>query len=518
MFGDKRLPYFKATLPVSCAIFLICSCCYTNRAVINPYSYAPKSPSQLWTVPSNVKPMALNDEPPDLPTQEEPYSLGELVDIALRNNVFTKLTWAQARAAAAQYGQSQSQLFPQFTGSFSYERVRTPSFSTALTPGNSVAASNAFSAGSLNQVTVQDIYYSDWGPQLAITYLIFDFGTLRATTEASRWSLYNADWNHNSMIQNILQTIMTDFYNYLYQKQLYVADEANIATAELTLDAAEVGLSAGVRDISDYLQAKTQLLQNQTTWAAQQQNVENALAQLLTDMGLPANIQIETQDLPTTLPDNDFLPPLEELIAIAFQNRPDLMASEANLKSTEKSLLAAKRQFLPKLNYTFDIGKTYFNGGLHDKYNFDSLFTVSMPLFSGFYYRNAIKNAEANKKQAEEQLRNTQLNVIQQVTTYHFNVKVSFETLQFATAFLAAAQEQYEVALSQYKQGVNTILNVVSAQSSLVDARAQQAGAIQQWYSSLANIAYATGLISPTYLPTSTAQEVIKIKQVEETR
>jgi outer membrane protein TolC len=218
---------------------------------------------------------------------------------------------------------------------------------------------------------------------------------------------------------------------------------------------------------------------------------------MLNDMGLPANMRITTQDLPTTLPKNDLVPPLEMLISIAMQNRPDLLASEANLRSKRQSLLVAKRQFLPQLNYTFDLGKNYYNGGLHDKYNFSSTFAVSMPLFQGFYYRNAIKIAEANKKAAEEQVFQTELTMIKEVTTYHYNVHIAFDTLQFATAYLAAAEEQYEVALAQYKQGTNTILNVVSAQSSLVDARASQANAIQGWYTSLANLAYATGVLSP---------------------
>jgi outer membrane protein TolC len=123
-----------------------------------------------------------------------------------------------------------------------------------------------------------------------------------------------------------------------------------------------------------------------------------------------------------------------------------------------------------------------------------------MPLFSGFYYRNAIKMAESVKKEAEEQLKETELNVIKQITTYHYSVKIAFETLQFATAYLAAAQEEYDVSLSKYKQGTNTIVDVVNAQSSLADARARQINAYQQWYTSLANLAYSTGMLSPTSL------------------
>ena len=456
--------------------------------------------------------MNLSDEPPELPTQEEPYSLGELIDIALRNNVQTKITWAQARSAAATYGQSQSQFFPEVNGDFFYQRARQPSFNSnlgAAPVGTAVTPLNPTASSQLNQVTVTDFYYSIWGPQLSISYLIYDFGTLRATSEASRQALYNADWTHNDAIMTLLQTIMTDFYSYLYQKQLLIADLANVDTAKLTLEAAQTGFNTGVRDVSDVLQAKTQLLQNQTTWVGQQQNVETAYTTMLNDMGLPANIRLTTQEMPAVLPENDIVPPVETLIEVAMQNRPDLLASEANLRSKEQSLLAAKRQWLPQFNYSFDLGKDYYNNGLHDKYNFTSTFTVSMPLFQGFYYRNAIKIAQANKKAAEEQVKQTELQMIKEVTTYHYNVRVAFDTVKFATAFLAAAQEQYVVALAQYKQGTNTILDVTSAQSSLADARAQQANAFQQWYTSLANLAYSTGILSPTYInPFNNLQEV----------
>ncbi len=486
-------------------VMMTCGGCYPNRAVIDPWSYAPLSPSRPWVPPKNVRPMALSDEPPETLDQEEPYSLAELIDIALRNNVQTKITWAQARSAAANYGQTQSQFFPAIATDFYYQRARQPTFITpgitnATTSGTSSIPSNPVETTAFSNVSVQDFYYSIWGPQLTVTYLIYDFGTLRATSEAARQALYNADWTHNDAILTLLQTIITDFYTYLYQKMLLEADEANVTTASVTLEAAESGFATGVRDVSDVLQAKTQLLQNQTTWAGQQQNVETAYTTMLNDMGLPAMMKLETQEMPKDLPKNDLVPPVETLIAIAMQNRPDLLASEANLRSKQQSLLAAKRQFLPQFNYDFEIGKNYYSGGLHDKYNFLSTFTVSMPLFQGFYYRNAIKIAEANVKTAEEQVMQSELAMIKEITTYHYNVRVSFDTLQYATAFLEAAAEQYQVALAQYKQGTNTILNVVSAQSSLVDARASQASAFQQWYTSLANLAYSTGILSPTDL------------------
>ncbi len=481
----------------SLLVLLTCGGCYPTKAVFDPYSYAPRNSSTTWIPPAYVRPMDLSDEGPELPTQDEPFSLAELIDIALINNVQTKITWENARSVAAQYGQSQSQFFPTVSGLFGYERARQPSFSTV----EAGASSETGNQGAPSVVTVTDVYYSSWSPQFSLSYLIFDFGTLRSTTEAARQALYNADWVHNDTLLTVLQTVMNDFYNYLYQKQLLKADAADVETAQWTLDAAQTGFKTGVRDVSDVLQATTQLLQSQTGLAAQQQNVVNTYTKMLNDMGLPANMKITVQDLPTILPDNANVPALDTLIGIALQNRPDLLAAEANYRSKASTLKATKTQWLPQITYDLLMGKAYYNKGLHDKYYFTSTVAATMPLFSGFFYKNAIKIAEANKKQAQEQVRQSELSMIQEVTAYHYNVEIAYETLKLARAFLDAAEEQYTVALSQYKYGTNTILDVISAQSSLADARAQLESGFQQWYTSLANLAYSTGILSPTYMP-----------------
>jgi outer membrane protein TolC len=463
-----------------------------------------------------------------------PFSLAELIDIALKNNPQTRITWAQARSAAANYAQTQSQDFPQLTGSFEFERFRTPQFVSSLgrsgmTPaalaasgaGTTTAGTAGSAAGTAagaavkETITVQDFYYSQWGPQLSISYLIFDFGQLRATTEAARYALYYADWTHNYSILELLQDVTNNYYSYLYQEELLYAYEEDIVTAQLTLDATELGRLTGVNDVSDTLQATTQLLQNQTQWASQQQNVQASLATLLTSMGLSANNQLNLEGLPPKIPTDNPLPDVESLIALGLQNRPDLLAAEATVRSNQQNLILAQRQSLPTLQSTFDIAKNYYNNGrLHDHYNFTGTLNLSMPIFAGFYYRNGVKIAKANLKASEETLHESQLSVIQQITTYYSSVKVSFETLQFATAFLEAAEEQYIVALAQYKQGTGTILDVVSAQSSLATARADQANAKQNWYSSLANLAYATGLLSIPALPNQVKEETPPSQEV----
>jgi outer membrane protein TolC len=181
---------------------------------------------------------------------------------------------------------------------------------------------------------------------------------------------------------------------------------------------------------------------------------------------------------------------------MALEKRPDLQAAEADLRSKEQSLKAAKKQYYPTLGYSLNFGRTYFDTNLNDNYDFTSAFSLSIPLFAGYYYRNGVKTAEANRKQSEANLLQVKLNVVKEISTSHYNVKIAYETLLSTDAFLHAAEQEYEVSLAQYRAGINTILDLLSAQSSLANARAERARALQDWYLSLSTLAYAVGVIS----------------------
>lgn len=482
--------------------------CYVNRAVIDPWSYAPMSPECYWLADSKAGNLACKETVSDveLPCEEYVLSLAEVLDIALVNNTATQSTWAQAREAAAQYGQSQSTAFPQIIGNFYYSRFRTAYLSNQGAPGltltNIPAQFNQFipqiqaTADSLTQPGLIITLQSQWGPQANLSYTIFDFGQRRLTSEAARYSLYFADYTHNRAIQSLMETITLDYYNYLYAIKLLEAKEADLANAQETLDSADLGLQKGVHNVSDVLQARTQALLAEIQLSEQRKAVNTAYATLLDDMGLPATSFIKVQKLPLVDPESVTLDPVEDFLNTAFHCRPDLLAARANVRSAEKSLKAAKREWLPKLDYNLNFGRTYFSGGFNDNYDYTSTFTLTMPIFTGFHIRNDIKLAQAKLEGAEASARQTELDVIKDVTTAHYNIGVAFDTLKASNRFLKAAAEQYKVAILQYRAGVNTILDVVSAQSSLFDARAQQAQATQEWFTALATLTYSAGIIS----------------------
>lgn len=469
-------------------ILALCSGCFPDRATVDPYAYAPKSSGTVWKLHTK------NNEPPAVPDENTPLSFAEALDIALRNNPTTKLSWAQARVAAAQYGQSESYLFPTLNGTYTYTRQRNLGSSPT-----SSASSVIVTSGTTPSTTTdaQTFYFSQWGPQLQLTYLLFDFGQHRATSDAAREALYNADYTHNRQIQTVIQLVASNYYNLLYQKELLKANEADLYTAQITYDAAKLELDTGTQDLSDFLQAQTKLLQAQVTLVAQKQNVINATATLLTNMGVKANQKVELQEVPEIPPTDEMLQSAEELLAVAMQKRADLLAAQANLKSQEATVVAAQRQFLPQLNYSLDFGQTSYSKIGSDNYDFTSTFTLSWPIFTGFSNLNNLRQAKAQKEEAEATLLQTQLQVIEDITTSYSNVKTTFQSLRFTQELLATTEKQYDVSLERYKAGTGTIIELTTAQSNLADARASLASSTNQWFTALIELSYAAGTLEP---------------------
>ncbi|NUS47434.1 MAG: TolC family protein, partial [Gemmatimonadaceae bacterium] len=105
-----------APLLVSMAMLSACSRAPLPR--IGGAPAAPVSPSEPWRAPRGVVPAeppvpdAIGDLPPDVAPRRDALVLPDIVDLALRNNPQTQLSWAQARAGAATYGAASAAYLP----------------------------------------------------------------------------------------------------------------------------------------------------------------------------------------------------------------------------------------------------------------------------------------------------------------------------------------------------------------------------------------------------------------------
>ncbi|MFL5401917.1 MAG: hypothetical protein ACJ8BF_03785, partial [Gemmatimonadales bacterium] len=108
-------------------VSLACGACVGTPSVEGVAGVAP-SPSTAWAPPPETQ---LSDTTPrtkvpaDLQQRIGRLTLAEVVDLGLRNNAVTRLSWANARAAAAAYGSARGAYFPTIDGDVTGTRLKT---------------------------------------------------------------------------------------------------------------------------------------------------------------------------------------------------------------------------------------------------------------------------------------------------------------------------------------------------------------------------------------------------------
>lgn len=460
--------------------------CMANRGVVEPYSYAPRTSSSMYKMPLDLTSMKLEE-------RTEPLTLAELVDIALRNNPTTRLTWAKARAAAAAWAQSQSPNFPTLSGNYTIVRDK----STLVTTGAQTSTPAQNQAATSTTIVFSELS-TTWGPELQLSYTLLDFGLTSANVRSAKEALISADFSHNYQIQTVLNQVASDYYNYLSQQQLLKAQEADLDTACVTEAAVRAQVCAGVKDKSDLLQAQTQLLQTQINLTNQRQNVINAKAVLFTDIGLGAEKQLSVADTLEVPPIEQMEQNVDAILAVALSKRSDLIAAEASLRSQNAAVDAAWRQFLPNVTYDLTVNQSRAKPGGDLGIQYTGILSLNYPIFSGFSTVNQYRQAKSIRDQAAATLRQTELSVTEQVITSHAAVRTAFEALRFADELLTTAAEQYKVSLERYKAGVGTIIDLVTAQNTLAVSRAQNVSSTTAWLTALVNLSYSAGTLVPT--------------------
>ena len=137
-----------------------------------------------------MPPVAGSDAAPQMPEEyTKPgttLSLGQLVDVALRNNPTTREAWFVARAAAAEVGSRRSLYFPVRRGrSASIERQKTADRQQPV------------------HLPPDDLRAVDRGrPGCSSTSAAREADVQEATR-----ILYAADWTHNAAIQDVVLAI-----------------------------------------------------------------------------------------------------------------------------------------------------------------------------------------------------------------------------------------------------------------------------------------------------------------------
>ncbi len=433
----------------------------------------PWKPPPPSTAPEKPAPAA-EAVPPDLAQRMQQLTVADVVDLALRNNPATAQAWANARAAAAAYGAAKAPYYP------------------AVDAGGSVTAEKTAGTGGRSAVT-QTVY----GPNATLSWLLLDFGGRGGAVEAARQALLSADWTHNAAIADVVLQAQVAFYDYVATGALVAAQRASVADAEANLAAAEARRQVGAATVADVLQARTALSQAQLALETTEGARQTARGALALALGVPANLPYDVDSVTAPVPVAAVADSVDALIARAVRDRPDLAAARADAAAAQARIRQLRGSRLPSLSATGDGGFTYIVNKPGGGGNYTVGLGLSIPLFNGFGREYSQQQAEFLADAARAREQSLEQQVTYQVFSAYYALQTATRRVRTANDLMASAGQSAEVALARYKAGVGTVLDLLSAQSALADARAQVVQARLAWQTSLAQLAHDAGVLDP---------------------
>jgi outer membrane protein len=441
----------------------------------------PPAPSVVWQ-PRGVQ--ALEKESAAKPTvqislaPDKTYTLADLIDLAEQHNPETRVAWEEAKSKADALGIAKSSLYPTLTA-------------VAL-------------AVSLRTATLLGEYYHRqtegiFEPILHVEYLVFDVGGRSGEIDVAKANLLATDLAFNDTHRRIIYQVAEAYYRLLNAQGQREAAESSLENARAVEEDARARLENGLATKPDELEATAARAQADFDLQAAIGAVDIARGDLATALGVDPGTAftaegIDQLKLPSSIADS-----VDQEIDRAFSQRPDLLNQLARLRAANASIKHARSDYFPTLSFKGDGGLARAYGQqdlLPGSYAEGEVWTAELELrwnlFDGARREYRLARANADKKAAQAQIDALRDQIADQVWAAYTNMRTALRQQQAAAALLAASQQSYEAAHESYGYGVRNLLDVVSAQKALAQARSEDVSARTQLLLAVTSLAFQT--------------------------
>jgi len=413
-----------------------------------------------------------------------PYTLAELIDIAEHHNPSTRTIWERAKQKARELGLAKSAYYPELDGLavFGDERLINP-FPKPLAPRGYV------------MVEIPVVR-----PEVTLQYLIFDFGKREASVDAAKAEKLGAGADVIQVNQALAFRVASAFYQLLTAQERLQAAQDTLRTAQTTQDAAENRLNNGLATLPDVLNARAETAQ--AVFDEESADGDEKIARVTLTEAVGAdpspNVVIDSQKS-APLPDRLTMS-IDALIDRAMQNRPELMAQTLQIRSAEARIRAARAEYKPQIVLSGSVAQTsvwpapdFGQLGSASEPTWSAELGVHWRIFDGGVRKNELLIAESKRREAEDELTAQRDRTTREVWTAYIAFRTALRKHDAAVALLASANASYSASLEAYKYGVKNLVDVVTAEKQLAQARLSSVAARSELFLEAVNLEFATG-------------------------
>lgn len=287
------------------------------------------------------------------------------------------------------------------------------------------------------------------------------------------------------------------FFDVLATAQQVKVAEENIARLKRSLNDARAAYDAGIADKTDYKRASIAL---NNAIASQKTFSEMVLAKtsyLKALMNYPQEGYLPLASDSMQLEKNIYL---DTLATPDYNNRIEYKLLSTQLRLQEANLKYNKWSYIPNVSANAAYNLNYLNNDFSKLYsqNFPNSYagiTLSFPIFQGGKRKYNVQTAEWQVKRTELDMALLRNSINSEYQAALASYKANYASYLALKENMEMAKEVYEVINLQYRAGVKTYLEVVTAESDLRTAQINYFNSLFQVLSSRIDVQRSLGVL-----------------------
>ncbi len=343
---------------------------------------------------------------------------------------------------------------------------------------------------------------SDYGSANATaSQLLWDFGKQWAAKDAAKFNAEAFRAAVDLQKNSIAELVKEQYFTLLLSQRLVTVNEAALDRAEVNLKSAKGFFDVGTQPKSFVTRAEVDVANGRVNLIRANNAVSLSRVALNTAMGIAVNAPTQVKDV---LAYEQFPTDREALLAEALKNRPDYVVIKAQADAAEATVRQTFRDFFPNLqgNGTYgvtgitgapDPGSRGTTGFIDSGPQWNVGLTLNWTIFDGGGKIARYKEAKANVDAIQARVRDTELQIWQQVEQAFLNLGEAEERIGAAGKAVESAQENYELARGRFDAGVANIIELTDAQLALTQAQSTEAQALSDYRIAIARLEQALG-------------------------
>lgn len=400
--------------------------------------------------------------------QVQEISLQEAIDIALENNY-------QLKVASNNLDFANQQVL-------SEKADYLPSLSADVSGNRNIGRSFNENTGEITTET-NNSFRSSLNAQMPIFSGFENLHSLRS----SQYDKKSREENLQRVRENIIFNTASNYLQFILNKKFLEIDRENLEASRQTLKQVQAQVEVGSRPTVDLYNQEAIVANNELAVVNSENALETSRLELIQTMQIDplkeyefTTPEIDEQNIQAT----DYN--LEQLVATALENRSDLKGEKFDIQSIKHQLSAIRGSLYPSLSLGASLSSSYselqpfdFSDQFFDQNINRSIgLSLSIPIFGNLNRRINVQSQLVTYKNSKLNLRETELQVVQEVNQAYNDYKSYIKQLDASAKALQAAERSYQTQKQRYEVGAGTLIELSDANAQYVEAQANRAQAL----------------------------------------